>query len=93
MSNLPEDDEGTIIALLERFRLQRLPAALALKEKVDAGGKLDNHDIAFLEQVFEDTRDAKPLLARHLELEELVGKAATLYKEITDKALANEQGG
>jgi hypothetical protein len=92
MSSLPED-EGTIVALLERMRLQRIPAALALKEKVDAGGKLDEHDIAFLQQVFEDTRDAKPLLARHPELEELVGKAVSLYKEITDKALANERAG
>ena len=54
------DDEGTIVALLDRFRLQRLPQALALKEKVDAGGTLDDHDIAFLEQVFEDMRDVTP---------------------------------
>ena len=86
------DDEGTIVALLDRFRLQRLPQALALKEKVDGGGTLDDHDIAFLEQVFEDMRDVKPLVQRHPELESLTARIAVLYKEITDKALANEQG-
>lgn len=85
------DDEGTIVALLERFRLQRLPEALALKEKVDGGGTLDDHDIAFLEQVFEDVRDVAPLVQRHPELEAIAGKIAGLYKEITDKALANEK--
>lgn len=85
------DDEGTIVALLDRFRLQRLPQALALKEKVDGGGTLDDHDIAFLEQVFEDTRDVTPMLQRHPELESIAGKIAGLYKEITDKALANEK--
>ena len=86
------DDEGTIVALLDRFRLQRLPQALALKEKVDGGDTLDDHDIAFLEQVFEDMRDVKPLVQRHPELESLTARIAVLYKEITDKALANEQG-
>lgn len=85
------DDEGTIVALLDRFRLQRLPQALALKEKVDGGGTLDDHDIAFLEQMFEDNRDVRPLLQRHPELESIAGKIAGLYKEITDKALSNEK--
>ena len=37
-------------------------------------------------------RDVKPLVQRHPELESLTAKIAVLYKEITDKALANEQG-
>ena len=89
----PQDDQGTIVALLDRFRLQRLPVALALKEKVDRGGKLDDADIAFLEQVFEDVRDVNPIVERNPELAQLSGKISALYKEITDKALANEQAG
>jgi len=89
----PQDDQGTIVALLDRFRLQRLPTALALKDKVDRGGKLDDADIAFLEQVFEDVRDVGPILERNPELAQLSGKISALYKEITDKALANEQAG
>ena len=86
------DDQGTIVALLERFRLQRLPAALALKERVDNGEKLSESDLSFLAQVFDDMRDVPPILDRHPELAELAGKMSALYKEITSKALANEQG-
>ena len=88
-----KDDEGTIIAVLDRFRLQRLPMALDLKKKVDAGGKLDERDIEFLEHVFTDARDMAPLAQRHPELQKLVGQVAALYKEITEKALENEQKG
>ena len=91
MSSLPED-EGTIIALLDRFRLQRLPVTLALKEKVDGGQKLDDADLDFLSQVFDDMRDVGPIMQRHPELNELVAKISALYNEITSKALANEQG-
>jgi hypothetical protein len=84
------DDDGTLVALLERFRLQRLPAALEIKARVSTGEKLTEHDIQFLEQVFEDVRDVQPLLERHPELKKLAGQAAALYKEITDAALANE---
>jgi hypothetical protein len=86
-------DEGTIIALLDRFRLQRLPAALEIKSRVDAGEKLGDHDVEFLQQVFQDVRDVQPLIARHPELGKLAGQVSALYKEITDKALANEQRG
>lgn len=92
MSSLPED-EGTIIALLDRFRLQRLPVALALKDKVDRGEKLDDADLDHLSQVFEDVRDIRPITQRHPELHELVAKVWALYSEITSKALANEKGG
>jgi len=91
VSSLPED-EGTIIALLDRFRLQRLPVTLALKEKVDGGQKLDDADLDFLSQVFDDMRDVAPIMERHPELNELVAKISALYNEITSKALANEQG-
>lgn len=86
------DDQGTIVALLDRFRLQRLPAAMALKEKVASGKSLDDADLEFLSQVFDDMRDVMPLVARHPELAALAGKISALYKEITSTALTNEKG-
>lgn len=88
----PTGEDGVIVALLERFRTQRLPRALDIKEKVGQGEKLSDTDIAFLKQVFEDAKQIKPLLDRHPEYEDLVAKGINLYNQITKQALDNEQG-
>ena len=85
------EDAGMVAVLIQRFEGERLPRALDLKEKVDRGGTLNDNDIAFLEQVFEDANTLKPLLDRHDEYHKLVAQAINLYKEITEKALANEK--
>ena len=85
------DDEGVTIVLLERFKKQRLPKALRLKEKVDAGELLSDADIAFLEQVFSDARQILPMVEKRPELESLASQAMQLYREITEQALKNEQ--
>ena len=87
----PEQDKGVIAALMERFENQRLPRALALKEKVDQGECLNEFDMAFLQEVFADSTQVMPLLTRHPEYEPLASKVASLYREITEKALANEK--
>jgi hypothetical protein len=87
-----EADTGVVVALLERMRTQRLPRLLDIKARVDAGATLDQGDIDFLGQVFHDANDVKPLLDRHPELNEIAGRLAHLYREITQRALANEGG-
>ncbi len=84
-------DTGVMQALVERFQTQRLPRALALKENVERGERLSETDLAFLKQVFDDTRHISTLVHKHPEWQSLMARAITLYKEITDKALANEQ--
>ena len=84
-------DTGVKLALIERFETQRLPRALALKEKVDRGELLSDQDLAFLERVFADAQQVKSLLHQHPEWQPLAARAVELYKQITDKALANEQ--
>ena len=88
----PDHDTGVIVALLERMRTQQLPRALDIKEKVDAGGSLDEFDLAFLDEVVRDTEDMKPMWDRHPELQEIASKMIHLYHEITAKGLANEEG-
>lgn len=89
----PQQDAGMLAVLIERLESQRLPRALALKEKVDQGGRLDDFDIAFLEEVFSDSQEVQPLLERHPEHQEIAAKMMALYHDITEKALANEQAG
>jgi hypothetical protein len=79
------------MVLLERLETQRLPRALALKERVDQGERLHDDDLAFLEEVFADTRQVKPFLDRYPQYRELAARVVNLYKEITDKALENEK--
>jgi len=91
MNDPSEKDDGVISVLLQRLETQRLPRALALKEKVDRGEVLNEYDLAFLNKVFHDASQVKSLLDRHPEYQELVARLMHLYHEITDKALKNEQ--
>ncbi|MGH8525087.1 MAG: hypothetical protein ACREXY_13015 [Gammaproteobacteria bacterium] len=85
------EDLGLITVLLQRMETQRLPRALALKDKVDRGGLLDDFDLGFLDEVFAETSNVRPLLAQHPEYQELAARMMHLYKQITDKALQNEK--
>jgi hypothetical protein len=91
MTEATEKEAGIIQALAERMEKQRLPMAMALKAKVDQGGLLDDMDIAFLEEVFANTAQLKPLLDAHPEWQDLAARMLGLYGEITAKALENEQ--
>lgn len=88
---VPSQDQGTIQVLLERLNQRRLPRALRLKERVDRGETLDDHDVAFLHRVFEDAQQGMALAARHTELKTLVDRLIGLYHHITRKALENER--
>lgn len=84
-------DAGIIQVLAERMEKQRLPRALALKDMVDRGECLGDIDIAFLEEVFRDAGQIRTHLDAHPEWQDLAARILHLYKELTDKALENEQ--
>jgi hypothetical protein len=85
-------DAGVIGAIVTRFERQRLPRLLDLKKKVDRGAVLDDSELAFLEQVRQDSTEATRLADRNPEYQELFARAVSLYAEIIEAALKNEQG-
>lgn len=90
MEKSPED-EIVIEALYERFSKHRLPKALELEKRVNAGEKLTNSDMVFLDTVFRDAKYILRFSDKYPEYQELVTKGIEMYKEITQKALENEK--
>ena len=87
----PSDDTGVIVALAKRLETQRLPLALELKDKVDRGEKLNDLDMAFLEEVSDDMQKVRPIVDRNPDWQTIVEKMLQLYNEITAKAIENEK--
>lgn len=89
------EELGVITAVLDRLANKRLPRVLDIKEKVDAGGKLDAGNMAYLERILEDAAEVQRMMAVNPlpEYEDLMAQVAHLYKEITAKALENEKNG
>lgn len=86
-------DTGVIAVLAKRMVEERLPKALAMKERVDRGGLLNDLDLAFLEQIVADAGQVRPLMQKDPRVLEVAGRMVQLYKEITERALANEKAG
>ena len=86
------DEEGVIVALIQRFEKQRLPRLEALKEKTDSGELLSDEDIEFLDRVMHDAQQSKHLIDRHPQWQAFCTRVVHLYETITEKALENQKG-
>ncbi len=87
-----EIDASTIAALLERAK-RRIPNLLAIKKRLEAGGTLSDLEITELKKMIEGANDTRALVERHPEYQELVARIISLYEEITEMAVANEEKG
>ena len=84
-----EKDKGLIMVLLERFNKQRLPRALALKEKVDSGELLDDYDHKYIKELQKDSSEVMLIIERNSEYKDLAANIINLYKEIIEKDTEN----
>jgi len=91
MSILPTDDSGVLKVLMERLNKQRLPHALSLETKVNAGEVLNDFDLEFLGEVLRDLRKVKPIYDRHPDYQPILARLADLYTSIIYKASENEK--
>ncbi len=82
---------GVMAVLAKRMVEERLPKALALKERVDRGETLNGLDLNFLEQVVTDANAVIPMMKDDPRVAQISARMLQLYKEITTKALENEQ--
>ncbi|MDR0181550.1 hypothetical protein [Lysobacter arvi] len=87
----PTDDTATLQALLDRLVKFRLPRAMALKQRVDAGERMSDADIAFMKEALEDAQDGQHFVARNPEFHALGAQLVQLYEEIVEKATENEK--
>ncbi len=90
-SSATEEDLGTITAWLRRASRRRIPRLLRIKEAVDNGARLNSFQITFLSRVFRDAHDALPFFDHHQELQQVATKMVSLYHDISEQALKNEQ--
>ena len=88
----PTEEDGVILALIERFEKQRLPRLKAINEKTDSGEQLSDGDVEFLDTVIHDAQQSKHLIDRHPEWQAFCATVVHLYETITEKALDNEKG-
>jgi hypothetical protein len=52
---------------------------------------LSNLQITFLAKVFKDMQDALPYFDKHPEMQEMATRMVSLYHDITEQAMKNEE--
>lgn len=86
-----EIDAATLSALMIRMKKYRLPRALRLLDRVDAGEVLRDVDIAFLKRIHDDSKSLHTLIKRNPDYQKLVTQMANLYTKIINKGIENEK--
>lgn len=84
---------GVEQALLAKLEQQILPKTLHIKDQVDAGHKLMDSDMVFLENVLQGLRRDGAQVQDNPKWETLYTRLVNLYNQIMSKALENEQRG
>ena len=86
----PTQQNGMLVTLMQRFKTQRLPRIMQIKEQVDQGRRLGEYDRRFLEEVIQDAQRNIRYVEEIPECQQMFIQLAHLYKQIIEKAVDNE---
>lgn len=84
---------GIVQSVLTHFNKHQLPRVLDIKQRVDSGEQLTDADIELLDELLKLSSGSDQFVQDYPEYAELIARAASLYHEITEKALQNEKNG
>ena len=84
------NDDAVLQTLLDRLLRFRLPRALDLKKRVDAGECLTDADMNFLKLALEDAQNGQKFVARNPQFHTLGSQIVQLYEAIVSGAMKNE---
>jgi hypothetical protein len=84
---------GVEQALLAKLEQQVLPKTLGIQRRVEAGEKLTDSDITFLDNVLKGLSRDQAKVEKNPKWSTLYTRLIDLYNQITRKALENEQPG
>ena len=90
MEQLPHD-AAVIKMMMDQLVRKAIPRALRIRDRLDAGERLNDFDLVFLADVYTDLRYIQSIADRKPEYRPVVLRMVQLYKEISDRALENEQ--
>ena len=87
----PSEELGIISAFVTNLEEQTIPRALAVRKRIFEGELLNEIDCMYFEQQLSEASSIMPMLENHPEYQILVGEVASLYNEIAEQALKNQQ--
>ena len=87
---LTKHQAGLLLVVVEDFSHHRFPRLQTLKAKVDNGEIFSEVDIEFMQESIDSALRTLPMTIHHKELQEFCSHVASLYNELTRKALDNE---
>lgn len=83
-------DRGVIYVLLDHFTRHLYPRAVDIENRLNAGARLSDGEIAHVAEVLEEMKLLRPLIERHPEHRELAQGVAALYAGIARRGWENE---
>ena len=75
----PTQQNGMLVTLMQRFKTQRLPRIMQIKEQVDQGRRLGEYDRRFLEEVIQDAQRNIRYVEEIPECQQMFFQLAHLY--------------